>query len=96
MPNSKGERKKTRDKLSNSIRERGQSPPSGAVREFDEGQKVHVAIDPSVPEGQPHPRFHGSTGEVVGEQGRAYEVEIQHGDSTKTLFVRPQHLEPQG
>jgi large subunit ribosomal protein L21e len=95
MPNSKGERKNTRDKLSNSVRDRGASPPSGAVREFDEGDKVHLSIDPSVPDGRPHPRFHGKTGEVVGEQGRAFEVEVGDGDATKTLFVRSQHLEGQ-
>lgn len=96
MPNSKGERKKTRDKLSNSVRERGASPPSGAVQEFEEGEKVHVTIDPSVPEGRPHPRFQGRTGKVVGRQGRAFEVEVDDGDSTKTLFVRSQHLAEQG
>jgi len=96
MPNSKGERKDTRDKLSNSVRDRGASPPSGAVQEFEEGAKVHVKIDPSVPEGRPHPKFQGRTGKVVGEQGRAFEVEVDDGDSTKTLFVRPQHLAEQG
>lgn len=95
MPNSKGERKNTRDKLSNRVRDRGASPPSGAVQEFDEGKKVHVSIDPSVPEGRPHPRFQGITGEVVGKQGRAFEVEINDGGATKTLFVRPQHLAEQ-
>lgn len=95
MPNSKGERKKTRGKLSNSVRERGASPPSGAVQEFEEGEKVHVTIDPSVPEGRPHPKFQGKTGKVVGEQGRAFEVEVNDGDSTKTLFVRSQHLAKQ-
>lgn len=95
MPNSKGERKNTRDKLSNRVRDRGTSPPSGAVQEFGEGEKVHVSIDPSVPEGRPHPRFHGKTGEVVGKQGRAFEVEVDDGRATKTLFVRPQHLAEQ-
>ncbi|MDY6776112.1 MAG: 50S ribosomal protein L21e [Halobacteria archaeon] len=95
MPNSKGPQKKTRNKLRNDPRDRGQSPPSRAVQEFDEGQNVHVAIDPSVPEGRPNPRFHGETGVVVGEQGTAFEVEIHDGDKKKTLFVKPQHLKPQ-
>ncbi|MDZ7687435.1 MAG: 50S ribosomal protein L21e [Halobacteriales archaeon] len=95
MPNSKGERKNTRDKLSNRIRERGASPPSGAVQEFDEGDKVHVTIDASVPEGRPHPKFQGRTGTVVGKQGRAFEIEVSDGKSEKTLFVRPQHLAEQ-
>ena len=95
MPNSKGERKNTRDKLSNSIRERGTSPPSGAVQEFDEGDRVHVKIDPSVPEGRPHPKFQGRTGTVVGKQGRAFEVEVDDKGKEKTLFVRSQHLAKQ-
>ena len=96
MPNSKGNRADTRNKLSNPVREQGASPPSGAVREFDEGQKVHIKIDPSVPDGRPDPKFQGRTGSVVGEQGRAYEVEINDGDARKTVFVRPQHLVEQG
>ncbi len=96
MPNSKGQREDTRDKLSNSARDRGASPPSGAVKEFDEGENVHIKIDPSVPEGRPDPKYQGQTGTVVGEQGRAFEVEINDGDATKTVFVRPQHLAKQG
>ena len=96
MPNSKGNRADTRNKLSNPVREQGASPPSGAVREFDEGQKVHIKIDPSVPDGRPDPKFQGRTGSVVGEQGRAYEVDINDGDARKTVFVRPQHLVEQG
>jgi len=96
MPNSKGNRADTRDKLSNPVREQGASPPSSAVRGFGDGEKVHVKIDPSVPEGRPDPKFQGRTGEVVGEQGRAYEVEVDDGDARKTLFVRPNHLVSQG
>ena len=96
MPNSKGNRADTRNKLSNSVRDKGASPPSGAVREFDDDQKVHIKIDPSVPQGRPDPKFQGRTGTVVGEQGRAYEIEINDGDARKTIFVRPQHLVEQG
>lgn len=96
MPNSQGQNNATRNKLSNPAREEGASPPSSAVQEFDEGDSVHVVIDPSVPEGRPHPRFHGVTGVVRGEQGRAYEVEFEDGDMTKKQVVRPHHLQPQG
>lgn len=95
MPNSKGPRQGTREKLSNKPRDRGTSPPQRAVQEFDVGQKVHLHIDPSVPEGQFHPRFNGLTGEVFGEQGRAYKVLITDGGKEKTLIVRPAHLRPQ-
>ncbi|MFP4633068.1 MAG: 50S ribosomal protein L21e [Halobacteriales archaeon] len=95
MPNSKGQNKNTRNKLSNPARGQGTSPPSAAVREFDEGDVVHLRIDPSVPEGRPHPRFHGLTGTVEGRQGRAYVVEIHDGDSNKSVVVRPHHLVPE-
>lgn len=95
MPNSHGPRKKTRNKLSNDPRDRGTSPPQRAIAEFEEGQKVHLKIDPSVPAGRFHPRFNGLTGEVIGKQGRAYKVRITDGDTDKTLVVKPAHLRAQ-
>jgi len=95
MPKSHGPRKKTRNKLSNDPRERGTSPPQRAIAEFDEGQKVHLKLDPSVPEGRFHPRFNGHTGEVIGKQGAAYRVSITDGDTDKTLIVKPAHLRAQ-
>jgi len=95
MPNSHGPRKKTRNKLSNDPRDRGTSPPQRAIAEFEEGQKVHLKIDPSVPEGRFHPRFNGLTGEVIGTQGRAYKVRITDGDTDKTLVAKPAHLRAQ-
>jgi large subunit ribosomal protein L21e len=95
MPSSNGPYTGTRNKLSNHPRERGTSPPQRAIAEFDEGQKVHLDIDPSVRDGQFHPRFKGLTGEVVGKQGRAFKVEINDGGKTKTLIVKPAHLRAQ-
>ncbi|PSP81479.1 50S ribosomal protein L21e [Halobacteriales archaeon QS_1_68_20] len=95
MPNSRGPRKGTREKLSNDPRDRGTSPPQRAVQEFDVGQKVHLRIDPSVSEGRFHPRFNGQTGEIAGEQGRAYKVKVDDRGKEKTLIARPAHLRPQ-
>ncbi|MFB6104447.1 MAG: 50S ribosomal protein L21e [Halobacteriaceae archaeon] len=95
MPNSHGSRSGTREKLSNDPRDRGTSPPQRAVQSFDIGQKVHLAIDPSVPDGRYHPRFDGRTGEVVGMQGDAYQVEIVDGSTEKTLIAAAAHLRPQ-
>jgi large subunit ribosomal protein L21e len=92
MPNSNGPRKKTRKKLRNTPRESGTSPPQRAVAEYDVGQKVHLKIDPSVPDGRFHPRFDGRTGEVTGTQGDAYTVAIVDGDTEKTLIVTAAHL----
>ncbi|MFC7165662.1 50S ribosomal protein L21e [Halospeciosus flavus] len=95
MPSSNGPLNSSREKLSNKPRERGMSPPQRAVAEFDEGQKVHLKLDPSVSEGRFHPRFSGLTGEVVGTQGRAYKVEVNDNGKTKTVIAKPAHLRAQ-
>ncbi|WP_257300097.1 50S ribosomal protein L21e [Haloarchaeobius sp. FL176] len=95
MPNSNGPMKNTRNKLKNHPRERGTSPPQRAIQEYDEGQKVHLKIDPSVQKGRYHPRFDGQTGEVVGKQGAAFKVQITDGGKEKTLIVAAAHLKAQ-
>ncbi|MGM0591170.1 MAG: 50S ribosomal protein L21e [Halobacteriota archaeon] len=95
MPSSHGPMKGTRGKLSNKPRNRGTSPPQRAIQEYEIGQKVHLTLDPSVPEGRFHPRFNGHTGEVLGKQGSAFKVEITDGGKAKTLIVRPAHLRAQ-
>ncbi|MFB6304880.1 MAG: 50S ribosomal protein L21e [Haloferacaceae archaeon] len=95
MPSSNGPLKGTRGKLSNDPRDRGTSPPQRAIQDYDEGQKVHLALDPSTPDGRFHPRFNGHTGTVVGKQGRAFKVEIVDGGKPKTLIVKAAHLRAQ-
>jgi large subunit ribosomal protein L21e len=95
MPSSNGPLNGTRGKLSNDPRDRGASPPQRAIQEYDDGQKVHLTLDPSVSEGRFHPRFNGHTGTVVGTQGRAFKVEITDGGKEKTVIVRPAHLKAQ-
>ncbi|MHC1610948.1 MAG: 50S ribosomal protein L21e [Candidatus Methanospirareceae archaeon] len=97
MARSHGERKNTRKKLSKKKRERGLSPISRAIQSFSPGERVHIRIDPSVHKGMPHHRFHGMTGTVKGERGRAYIVEVSDGKRKrkKELFIRPEHLSPQ-
>lgn len=95
MPSSNGPMKGTRGKLSNKPRERGTSPPQRAIQEFDEGQKVHLKLDPSVPDGRFHPRFNGHTGEVMGKQGAAFKVRIVDGGKEKTIITKAAHLRAQ-
>jgi large subunit ribosomal protein L21e len=95
MPSSNGPLEGTRDKLKNKPRDRGMSPPQRSVEQFETGQKVHLKIDPSVPDGRFHPRFGGQTGTVVGEQGTAYKVEIVDGGKSKTVITKPAHLRSQ-
>jgi large subunit ribosomal protein L21e len=95
MPTSQGERRCTRYKLKKTVRERGISPVSKAIQEFDEGQMVHIDIDPSVQKGMPNAKFQGKTGKVVGQRGRAFLLHVRDGNSTKEIVVLPQHLKPQ-
>lgn len=95
MPNSKGPRQGTRKKLANDPRDRGTSPPARSVQQFEDGDRVHLRIDPSVPEGRFNPRFVGQTGTVVGTQGTAYKVQITDGSTEKTLISHPAHLRVQ-
>jgi large subunit ribosomal protein L21e len=95
MPSSNGPLEGTRNKLKNKPRERGTSPPQRSVEQFEEGEKVHLKIDPSVPGGRFHPRFTGHTGTVLGQQGRAYKVQIKDGGKTKTVITKPAHLRRQ-
>ncbi|MEF8784245.1 MAG: 50S ribosomal protein L21e [Haloarculaceae archaeon] len=95
MPNSNGPRQGTRNKLRNDPRERGTSPPQRAVAEFENGDSVHLKLDPSVSDGRYHPRFDGHTGTVAGTQGEAYKVNITDGGKEKTIIVKPAHLKRQ-
>ena len=92
MPNSNGPQQGTRHKLQNDARNRGTSPPQQAVKQFEEGQKVHLSLDPSVQDGRFHPLFNGQTGVVRGKQGQAYKIEITDGNVEKTLIAKPAHL----
>ncbi|HID26348.1 MAG: 50S ribosomal protein L21e [Methanosarcinales archaeon] len=92
MPKSHGERRKTRYKLKKKIREKGLSPISRAIQEFEIGQMVHIDLDPSVHKGMPNPKFHGRTGKVIGKRGRAYIIEVRDGNAKKEVFALPQHL----
>ncbi|MFB6105784.1 MAG: 50S ribosomal protein L21e [Halobacteriaceae archaeon] len=95
MPSSNGPLHGTRNKLKNDPRQRGTSPPQRSVARFEEGQRVHLKLDPSVQDGRFHPRFNGRTGTVLGTQGAAYRVEINDGGKDKTIIAKPAHLRPQ-
>ncbi|ABE51852.1 MULTISPECIES: 50S ribosomal protein L21e [Methanococcoides] len=95
MPTSHGERSCTRYKLKKTVRERGLSPISKAIQDFEEGQMVHIDIDPSVQKGMPNAKFQGKTGKVLGKRGRAYLLQVTDGNSKKEVISLSQHLKPQ-
>ncbi len=92
MKASKGYRRRTRSVMRRRVRERGLSPITKIFQQFDVGQKASVNIDPSMHRGQPHIRFQGRTGTVVGMQGRSYLIDVMMGGKKKQIIVRPEHL----
>lgn len=92
---SRGSRSKTRQKFRKHAREKGLPRIRRVTQKFDRGDIVHVKIDPSVHRGMPHSRFHGFTGVVSGERGRAYLVKVKDGGKEKTIIASPEHLMPQ-
>ena len=66
--------------------------PQCSLQTFEVGDTVNVVIDPSYQKGQPHHRFHGLTGKVTGNQGKAYVVSTRVGKMLKELIIRPEHL----
>ncbi len=90
MKGSKGYRRRTRN-LKVRRRDKGKIRIRDYLREFREGDKVSVKINPKYQK-IPHPRFHGRIGEIIGKQGRAYYVKIRDGSKDKKLLVTPEHL----
>ncbi len=89
---SMGLRSQTRKKFRKSPRDRGKRPVTRTLQKFEEGESVNIVIDPSFQKGQPHHRFHGFTGVIVGMQGVSYFVEVKVGGMRKKLVIRPEHL----
>lgn len=61
-------------------------------KQFEEGEKALIYINPSVQEGRVHSRYHGKTAEVTGERGESYEVKVKDKNKEKTLYIKPIHL----
>ncbi|MEM3391857.1 MAG: 50S ribosomal protein L21e [Archaeoglobaceae archaeon] len=88
---SHGFRFKSGRKLKKKVREKGLKLRK-FLQEFSMGQRVVIDIESASQKGMPHPRYHGRSGVVVGQRGRAYLVQIRDGGKIKTLISRPEHL----
>ena len=95
MRSSKGIRKRTRNILRKSPRQRGIPPVTHSFVKYKVGEKAAVVIDPSVHRGQPHVRFQGHTGTIKGMQGKAYVLHLNIGKHGKDIIVGPEHLRKQ-
>lgn len=90
MKGSHGKMEGTRKKLKKETG--GSLPPSKYLKEFEEGERVQVKIEPASHRGMPNPRFHGKSGEILGKRGKAYKVEVKDKNKEKEIFVKPEHL----
>ena len=95
MAHHNGPRKKTRYKFKKELRRRGLPPVTSVIQKFEIGEKVHIVCNSSIQKGMPHHRFHGKTGTVIGQRGRAWMLEVSDGNSEKIVIARPQHLKAQ-
>ena len=89
---SKGLRCSTRQKMRVTPRNRGKVPVTKSLITYSLGDRAAIKIEPRIHKGQPHAKFQGRTGKIVGTQGKAYYVEIRDGGKQKRLLVRPEHL----
>ncbi len=95
MAKTHGTRRKSRYKLRKTVREKGLSPVSRAIQEFQEGDLVNIDLDPGIQNGMPHHKFQGKTGKITSQRGRAYIVEVRDGGLMKEIIIFPEHLTPQ-
>jgi large subunit ribosomal protein L21e len=87
-----GSRRKTRHKLKKHHRRKGKISFTRYFQKFEVGQKVLLNAEPAVQKGMYFPRFHGRIGEVIGQKGNCYNVEIRDIKKLKTVTVHPVHL----
>lgn len=88
----KGLRRKSRDKLSKHVRERGKIKIGEILKELNIGDTISIKIDPSYHVGMPHPKYYGYIGKIINKRGECYEVEINDKGKKKIIIAHPAHL----
>ncbi len=88
-----GFRRKTRNKLKKSLRDKGKININKYFQEFKIGEKVVLKAEPAIQKGMYFPRFHSKTGLIKGKKGSCYEIIIKDGGKAKMLIVHPIHLQ---
>ena len=88
-----GFRRKTRNKLKKSIRQKGKVSLTKYFQSFKDGERVLLKAEPAVQKGMYFPRYHGLSGVVKEKRGNCYAITIKdHRTKEKTLIVHPVHL----
>ena len=66
------------------------------LREYHEGDKALVIIDPRQHKALPHRRYHGKVGTIKKLGRRSIILDIKLGKKTKSLITRADHIKPFG
>ena len=66
------------------------------LREYHEGDKAVVIIDPRQHKGLPHRRYHGKVGTINKVGRRSVILDVKLGNKMKTLITRFDHIKPFG
>ena len=66
------------------------------LREYHEGDKALVIIDPRQHKALPHRRYHGKVGTITKLGRRSIILDIKLGKKTKNLITRADHIKPFG
>ncbi len=74
------------------MRQRGLPSLGKYLQPYKVGNKVDIIIDPSIQKGQPHYKFHGRTGTIVEQRGRAYVIKLRIGKKDFYVISRPEHM----
>jgi len=74
------------------VRQRGLPSLGKYLQPYKVGNKVDIIIDPSIQKGQPHYKFHGRTGTIVEQRGRAYVIKLRIGKKDFYVISRPEHM----
>lgn len=85
---SHGARRRTREKF----RSPDKLTVNKLIRHFSIGQSVALKVSSNSQGGVPFRRFHGKTGKIVEQRGRAYVVEINDINKKKLVISRPEHI----
>ncbi len=73
------------------IRTRGKISLSRYFRRYNDGDRVSIVEERSVPKNFPG-RLQGRTGIVEGKQGRSYRVKLKDQNKEKVYLVQSAHL----
>jgi large subunit ribosomal protein L21e len=87
-----GYRRRTRDKLSKSPREKGKISLTRYFQIYKIGDKVKLNLESSITKGKFCPRYNGKVGVVVGSEGECYKVKIRDIHKEKVILVHPIHI----